>query len=171
MKGNRYLLELEVQEVKDGRVRKEAVRLSKYVYKPKGSRSLCIPKDYQWKKNATVNIVVTVGGRQGGWVQHFINNMAEIYHKTKDKNLNIIIMDFHSKDIDIRKALEKSGLPRYILLHMNSRFHKTIGLQYAMNVVTNPNDIVFVCDLHLYLPVTIVDHIRKVGTPDSHVMF
>lgn len=94
-------------------------------------------------------------------MQHFINNLAEIYRQTKDQNLNVIIMDFHSKDINIEEALKLSGLPRYILLHMKSKFHKTIGLQYAMNIVTDPNDIVFVCDLHLYLPVTIVDHIRK----------
>lgn len=127
-----------------------------------GKASLCTPRGYRWYRNATVNIVLTVGGRQGKWVQHFINNLAEIHRQTQDKNLNVIIMDFHSKDINIEEALKQSGLPRYILLYMKSKFHKTIGLQYAMNIVTDPNDIVFVCDLHLYLPIPIVDHIRKV---------
>ena len=158
IKGDRYLLELEIEDVK----RSTKHRLSEYVYKRKGQKSLCAPNAYRWNRNATVNIVLTVGGRQGRWVQNFINNLAEIYHQTKDQNLNVIIMDFHSKDINIEKALKQSGLPRYILLHMKSKFHKTIGLQYAMSIVTNPNDIVFICDLHLYMPVTIVDHIRKV---------
>ena len=158
MVGDRYLLELKIEDLRTT----TSYRLSEYVYKRKGQASLCAPSTYKWSRNATVNIVLTVGGRQGRWVQHFINNLAEIYRQTKDDNLNVIIMDFHSKDIDIETALNQSGLPRYILLHMKSKFHKTIGLQYAMNIVTDPNDIVFVCDLHLYLPVTIVDHIRKV---------
>ena len=160
LKGDRYLLEQEIEDIKTSK----SYRLSEYVYKQKGQTSLCAPHAYTWSRNATVNIVLTVGGLQGRWVQHFINNLAEIYRQTKDQNLNVIIMDFHSKDINIEEALKLSGLPRYILLHMKSKFHKTIGLQYAMNIVTDPNDIVFVCDLHLYLPVTIVDHIRKVCT-------
>jgi hypothetical protein len=158
LRGDRYLLELQIQDVKTS----ESYRLSEYVYKKKDQTSLCAPSAYRWTRNATVNIVLTVGGQQGKWVQHFINNLAEIYRQTKDPNLNVIVMDFHSKDIDIEEALKQSGLPRYILLHMKSKFHKTIGLQYAMSIVTDPDDIVFVCDLHLYMPVTIVDHIRKV---------
>ena len=157
--GDRYLLELRIEHLR----RSTTYRLSEYVYKRKGRASLCAPNTYRWSRNAVVNIVLTVGGQQGRWVQHFINNLVHIYRQTKDSNLNVIIMDFHSKDIDIEEALNQSGLPRYILLHMKSKFHKTIGLQYAMNIVTDPNDIVFVCDLHLYMPVTIVDHIRKVS--------
>ncbi|XP_028400557.1 beta-1,4-N-acetylgalactosaminyltransferase 3-like isoform X2 [Dendronephthya gigantea] len=157
LRGSRYLLELEVIDITTD----TAHRLSEYVYEPLGQDRLCSPRDYQWSRNATVNIILTVGGRQGRWVQHFINNLAEIFDQTKDQNLNVIIMDFHSKDINIEEALKRSKLPRYILLHMKSKFHKTIGLQYAMDVVTDPNDIVFICDLHLYLPVPIVDHIRK----------
>ena len=157
--GDRYLLELKIEHLR----RSTTYRLSEYVYKRKGRASLCAPNTYRWSRNAVVNIVLTVGGRQGRWVQHFINNLVHIYRQTKDSNLNVIIIDFHSKDIDIEAALNQSGLPRYILLLMKSKFHKTIGLQYAMNIVTDPNDIVFVCDLHLYMPVTIVDHIRKVS--------
>ena len=158
LKGSRYLMELEIIDVTTN----IAYRLSEYVYKMLGQDKLCSPQGYHWNHNATVNIVLTVGGRQGRWVQHFINNLAEIYNRTKDEKLNIIIIDFHSKDINLEEALKQSKLPRYILLHMKSKFHKTIGLQFAMDVVTDPNDIVFICDLHLYLPVPIVDHIRKV---------
>lgn len=158
LQGDRYLLELEIIDKETSK----SYRLSEYVYRKKGQSSLCSPNAFRWSRNATVNIVLTVGGQQGRWVQHFINNVAEIYRQTKDQHLNVIIMDFHSKDVNIEEALRRSGLPRYILLRMQSKFHKTVGLQHAMDVVTDWNDIVFVCDLHLNLPVTIVDHIRKV---------
>lgn len=50
---------------------------------------------------------------QGKWVIHFINEMQRLCQETGDKNINVIIVDFNSTDIDVEKELENANLPRY----------------------------------------------------------
>ena len=156
-KGSRFLVELELETVNLSK----KLRFSQYVYQFNNSSKLCYPENFQWNKTADVNVIITLGN-QGRWAKHFINTMAEIYDETKDTNLNVIIVDFDSQDIDIIEALKQSSLPRYTLIKHTGPFHKTHAIQIAANTITNPDAITLQLDLHLTVPSNFIDIVRKV---------
>ena len=155
--GSRFLVELELLAPVKGKV-----RFSEYVYLPKGKKDICYPENFKWNKNAVVNLILTVGN-QGRWAKYFVDAMSEIYEATKDKNMNIIIVDFNSQDVDLAKALEDSPLPRYMLLNKFNLFYKTEAIQQAANSVQDTNSILLQVDLHSTFPVDFIDNVRKVS--------
>lgn len=46
-------------------------------------------------------------------MRQLITDMEQLFQITGDINFNLIITDYNSTDLDVRKALEKSSLPRY----------------------------------------------------------
>lgn len=44
---------------------------------------------------------------------HFIKEMEKVYKTTRDKNFNIILIDYNSTDIDVEKELKNANIPRY----------------------------------------------------------
>ena len=157
--GYRYLVELELKEISRGK----SVRFSEYVYRPWGAQALCNPVGVAWNKSAVVNILLTTGNNQGRWILHFLDNMARIYNRTKDANFNVVIVDFDSKDIDLGNALKTARIPSYQYVNIKGKFKKVIGLQKAASMVTDPNSIVSVMDLHIDIPYYYLDDLRKVS--------
>uniref|UniRef100_A0A3B3SU86 Hexosyltransferase n=1 Tax=Paramormyrops kingsleyae TaxID=1676925 RepID=A0A3B3SU86_9TELE len=168
--GSRYLLELEVRD-RGG----ATLRLSRYVYLMQvrstsqadgGARSrpgrlepvLCHPLGLSWNPVATVHFVIPVKN-QARWVQRFIEDMEEVYRATQDKNFNVIISDFNSTDMDVELALKGSALPRYQYTKLTGNFERSAGLQAGINMIDH--SIVFLCDLHIHFPQSIIDSIRK----------
>lgn len=50
-----------------------------------------------------------------------IRDLEQLFRETGDSNFNLIIIDYSSTDVDVRKALEKSSLPKSVLsLHQLS---------------------------------------------------
>lgn len=47
-------------------------------------------------------------------MQQLIADMEQLFQLTGDINFSLIITDYNSTDMDVRKALEKSSLPRYV---------------------------------------------------------
>ncbi|XP_022808599.1 N-acetyl-beta-glucosaminyl-glycoprotein 4-beta-N-acetylgalactosaminyltransferase 1-like [Stylophora pistillata] len=156
-KGDRYLVELELIEI----LSRRHLRFSEYVYRPKESDTLCSPVAVAWNKSAVVNILLATGNNQGRWTLHFLDHMSRIHNKTKDFNFNVIIVEFDGIYVDLKEALKKSGIPHYRHIRLRERFQKARGLQLAANMVTNPNSIVFVMDLHLDIPYHFLDDVRK----------
>lgn len=157
MKGDRFLVELELMHIK----RKQISLFSQFVYLPKSGGKLCYPEGFQSNRNAHVNVIVTVKN-QGRWIQHLINTFSEIYQSTRDEKYTLIIIDFNSKDIDLKKVLKESFIPNYLLLHHHGKFYKTFGLQEAASKVKNPDEIVLQVDLHLTIPLDFLQVVRKV---------
>lgn len=99
LRGGRYLLELVFRE----RTGNKIVKLSDFVYKFHNTSKLCKPTGISWKRNVTINVILTVKN-QGNWAQHFINEMSRISNETRDDHVNIIVVDYESKDINIEEA-------------------------------------------------------------------
>ncbi|XP_043938605.1 N-acetyl-beta-glucosaminyl-glycoprotein 4-beta-N-acetylgalactosaminyltransferase 1 [Protopterus annectens] len=184
-RGNRYLLELELLE--HG---KQKVRLSEYVYLllhsskqesspgtndfvtespenitsswglPTSNPILCTPVQLMWRHDVMVHFVVPVKN-QARWVQQFIDDLESLYQQTKDKNFNVIIIDFDSDDMDVERALHNANLPQYQYLSRSGNFERSAGLQAGADSIEDSHTILFLCDLHIHFPLNILDDIRK----------
>ncbi|XP_067906787.1 beta-1,4-N-acetylgalactosaminyltransferase 3 isoform X2 [Heterodontus francisci] len=182
--GSRYLLELELLVNK-----KTIVRVSEYIYglnrngnymdgdeerkmrnifRHRGRQlrenqekiMLCTPTGFNWQRNAVVHFIIPVKN-QARWVQQFIFDMEELYRVTGDEYFSVIITDYSSTDMDIEKALKHSSLTRYQYVKLEGNFERSAGLQAGIDVIKDSHSIVFLCDLHIYFPPSIIDSIRK----------
>ncbi|XP_051885163.1 N-acetyl-beta-glucosaminyl-glycoprotein 4-beta-N-acetylgalactosaminyltransferase 1-like [Pristis pectinata] len=181
-RGNRYLIELELMEKG-----KKVVRLTEYIYLllhrskqddgievttelqdkeptlqsgPYSKPLLCQPVGLHMRSNVMVHFVVPVKN-QARWVQQFITDMEDLYKTTKDENFNVIIIDFDSSDMDVEEALKNSKLPRYQYLKRTGSFERSAGLQAGADAIEDSHTILFLCDLHIHFPISIIDNIRK----------
>ncbi|KAM4734236.1 beta-1,4-N-acetylgalactosaminyltransferase 3 [Anableps anableps] len=170
-RGSRYLLELELKDANG-----QLLRLTHYIYsliRHNTQRSqdfifqrsqpqlvLCNPVGFRWNPDATVHFIVPVKN-QARWVQQLITDMEEVFRETGDSNFNLIITDYGSTDMDVEQALLKSSLPRYQYVKLSGNFERSAGLQAGIDLIVDDHSIVFLCDLHIHFPSSIVDTIRK----------
>ncbi|XP_072530289.1 beta-1,4-N-acetylgalactosaminyltransferase 3-like isoform X2 [Salminus brasiliensis] len=164
--GTRYLLELELE---DGQA--QNMLLSRYFFVEKTTSkqgspvsvhmpALCSPRDFSWNPTVKVNVILTVKNL-GKWVIQFIKQMENICQTTGDKNINIIIVDYSSDDLDIEQALTKAKLPSYQYKKLEGKFLKATALQTAIDLSEDEDSILFICDLHLNFPTSIIHTVRK----------
>ncbi|KAB1251288.1 N-acetyl-beta-glucosaminyl-glycoprotein 4-beta-N-acetylgalactosaminyltransferase 1 [Camelus dromedarius] len=180
-RGSRFLLELELQERGGGRL-----RLSEYVFlrlpgaragdtdgdgespeptpavsaHPDGRPELCRPLRLAWRQDVTVHFIVPVKN-QARWVVQFLVDMAALHAHTGDSHFSVILVDFESEDMDVEQALRAAQLPRYQYLRRTGNFERSAGLQAGVDAVEDASSIVFLCDLHIHFPLSILDSIRK----------
>ena len=158
--GDRFLLNLELGLDNTN----QSFRLSEHVFQEKGNDTLCLPEGMNWNNSATVYFILPVKD-QGNWVHHFINQLTDTSLLTGDTNFHVIIVDFESKDIDMAKAFSASPLKsRHSVVSLPGKFHKTFALNVATELVPNEHDIIFLFDLHIDVPVDIMDSVRMVST-------
>ena len=156
--GNRFLLELQLGLHGSN----ESFRLSEYVYVPIGKDELCFPEGMVWQRNATIYFILPVKN-QGKWVHHFTSQLANMSRQTNDLGFHVIIVDFDSEDIDIDEVFSVWPLQeRYELIKLSGLFHKTLAIQKAVEAVPHGDDIVFLFDLHIDVPIGLLDSVRKV---------
>ncbi|XP_075423035.1 N-acetyl-beta-glucosaminyl-glycoprotein 4-beta-N-acetylgalactosaminyltransferase 1 isoform X2 [Ascaphus truei] len=188
-RGNRYLLELELSE--RGRRR---VRLAEYVYillhrgtggdsdesppaeTPETSQVpvyskpiLCRPVGLSWNPRATVHFVVPVKN-QARWVQQLISDLEFLYRNTHDKQFSLILVDYDSEDMDVERALRHAKLPSYQYLRRSGNFERSAGLQAGTDTIQDSHSIVFLCDLHIHFPLSVLDSVRK-HCVEGHLAF
>lgn len=155
--GSRFLLELELGLYGSNK----SFRLSEYVYLPHGTEELCFPEGIEWFSNATVYFILPVKN-QGKWVRHFASQLANMTSQLGDFNFHVVIVDFASEDINIDEVFSVWPLQeRYTLIKLTGPFYKTLGLTRAVEAVPNHHDIVFLFDLHIDVPIGLLDSIRK----------
>ncbi|KAM6174053.1 N-acetyl-beta-glucosaminyl-glycoprotein 4-beta-N-acetylgalactosaminyltransferase 1 [Erethizon dorsatum] len=178
-RGSRFLLELELQEHGGGRL-----RLSEFVFlrlpgantrseegespeplpaastHPDGRPELCRPLRLAWRQDVAVHFIVPVKN-QARWVVQFLADMALLHARTGDSRFSVVLVDFESEDMDVERALRQAQLPRYQYLRRTGNFERSAGLQAGVDAVEDPSSIVFLCDLHIHFPPSILDSIRK----------
>lgn len=132
--------------------------MTRYVIKRSGS--LCEDKEFQFDPNAMVHIVIPVRD-QGAWVLHLLENLEAIYRATKDDRFNLILVDYKSTDLDVQAALENFQLPHVKLVTLPPPFSRAAGVQAGIDAVSNPNDIILTCDLHLEIPPGLLAEVRR----------
>lgn len=157
--GSRFLLEFLVNVTG----RDEPLMLSEHVFRPKDTDSLCYPKGLQWKRNAKIALVITLRN-QGRWMVHFLDNLEVMYTVTEDENVRLVIFDYNSSDINLERELALRKLPPYtVISEQAEHYSRTKSFNRAVEQVHDPETIVFTLDLHLDLPTTLFDDIRKVS--------
>ncbi|XP_076853716.1 N-acetyl-beta-glucosaminyl-glycoprotein 4-beta-N-acetylgalactosaminyltransferase 1 [Brachyhypopomus gauderio] len=121
---------------------------------------LCQPAMLQWRPDVMVYFVVPVKN-QARWVQQFISDMEVLHRETGDENFSVVIVDFESDDMDMEQALRESAVPRYEYLRREGNFERSSGLQMGVDTIEDSHSIVFLCDLHIHFPPSILESIRK----------
>lgn len=78
--------------------------------------------------------------------------------------MHVIVVDYESKDIDIEAVLNRSTIKWYSLVRISGElgFQRAMALQRGAAVVTDPHSILFMCDLNLKIPSSLISIIRKV---------
>lgn len=146
------------------------VMLSEYVFMPNGTKELCYPRNLQWNRTVDVYLIVTAKNL-GRWVHHFIKNVEKILNETNDSNLHVIIYDYNSSDINLKKVLRESSLTSYMFLRESGEYSRTRSFTEAINLVLDPHSIIVMLDLHLDVGTPFINNIRKVSLPDNASVF
>ena len=155
--GDRFFLELLLSD----NTNNKQVILSEYVYQYK-NKTLCYPEGMQWNKTAPVYLLISAR-KQAAWVWHFVKNVERIYQTMADENLHVIIYDYNSTNINIESEFQLSAFKNYkILKNPESKYSRTYSLNRAAKAVKDPNAIIFTLDLHLEVPPSFPNNVRKV---------
>ena len=156
--GSRFLLEFLV-EVQG---QDKPAMISEYVFWPKDEETLCYPKGLQ--RNGPANIALVISAKnQGRWMAHFLNNLEEMYAVTKDQNVRVVIFNYNSSDINLENELAVRNLPPCTVFNFQAEhYSRSRSLNKAVQQIHDSNTIIFTLDLHLDLPHTLFNDIRKV---------
>ena len=153
----RYLIDITLED----KVTLESFRFIDYLF-IEGSfyPKLCTIPDFKISQDTSfVYFIITVRNLAQP-LSAFITELENLYYKTGDKNYGLIVVDFGSTDKDISSMLSSSHLKNYKYISMSGPFIKVQGQNAALQSVTDDDVILFLCDLHLHIPVDILDDIR-----------
>ncbi|XP_022788351.1 beta-1,4-N-acetylgalactosaminyltransferase 3-like [Stylophora pistillata] len=139
----------------------QSFRLSEHVFGKDANPNFCFPRGMNWNNKAKVYFILPVK-EQGRWVYHFNNQITIASSLTGDTSFHVIVVDFESEDIDMTKAFNTTLLRnRHTIVPLKGKFYKTMALNKAVEHVPSVHDILFLFDLHIDVPLDILDSARK----------
>ncbi|KAI6650420.1 N-acetyl-beta-glucosaminyl-glycoprotein 4-beta-N-acetylgalactosaminyltransferase 1-like isoform X3 [Oopsacas minuta] len=152
---NHYLLEAKVKLI-------SSPNISHYISQRFSieNGSLCLPASSP-NSTAFVHIVIIVKD-QSRWIRYFFQNINKIYKQTNDQQFGVIIVDFNSVDMNMNYVMKHTlKIKHFSYISVGGLFNKVRGQNLAIDSIKNPDDIIFTCDLHLDIPIGLIDSIRK----------
>ena len=159
MKGSaiRYLIDLTLEDT----VTREASRFVDYLFiENTAHHQFCTFPNFTISQDIPFVYFIIIVKNLAQPLSAFITELESIYYKTGDENYGLIVVDFESSDADIPSMLSSSHLKNYKYISMSGPFIKVQGQNAALQSVTDDDVILFLCDLHLHIPVNILDDIR-----------
>ena len=154
--------------------RRVAIKLQPFLSRrvPRTSRSLtraCLfylsPNTFKVNQHL-VSYIETfhLSNHELGFCKYFQLCSTEIIKCSGDQNIKLVVVDYESSDVDIHRLIKKSSIKNYAIVTLSKKkeFRRAEALQKGAEVVTDPHSILFLCDLHLKIPATLTDIIRKV---------
>lgn len=155
----RYYLEIVVTDA----LTDKRYILAEYLYQQNGTQvPLCYPEGLQWNRTADVYLIITAKNL-GRWVHHFIKNVEKIIEESRDEHLHVVIFDFDSSDISLKRAFQGSALKNCHYIIKPGNYSRTISFTEAIESIKDPNAIVVTIDLHLDIGSRFINEIRKVS--------
>ena len=123
--------------------------------------TLCYPKGLGWRKEATVHLILSVDNEDQPLCR-FIETLDMIIQESLEVDFCLVIVHSCNSGLDVESLLKKSWLQRYQVQKLEGKFSKARAINAAVNLVQNPDDIIFICDVQVVLPPTIFEDCRKV---------
>ncbi|XP_072017478.1 uncharacterized protein [Amphiura filiformis] len=124
---------------------------------------ICHPMDYAIHSDSKVYVIVTVKNLEE-WVGRLIKEFEQIQEQPGDcGDFELILTDFNNTDIALVHMVNASVIsPKIkILVNMGDTYNKGAAVKSAVDLIQNPNDIVFLCDVHLEIPSIFLSDVRK----------
>eukprot|EP00818_Percolomonas_sp_WS_P002167 CAMPEP_0117435410 /NCGR_PEP_ID=MMETSP0759-20121206/467_1 /TAXON_ID=63605 /ORGANISM="Percolomonas cosmopolitus, Strain WS" /LENGTH=480 /DNA_ID=CAMNT_0005226957 /DNA_START=390 /DNA_END=1832 /DNA_ORIENTATION=+ len=73
----------------------------------------------------------------------------------------VVVSNMGSEDIDVKEHLKQSGMEyTHIGFHPKAEWSKVVAMESALNVITDPNDLVFILDVDMQMPLDFMHRIR-----------
>jgi len=108
-----------------------------------------------------INFIVPLWNRAEN-IKDLLNNVEDIIQQTGDKNIRMIIGDYHSTDINMETYLYQNQFSYPIeLVKFDGDFIIGHALQICGEKVTDNNEILFFCDVDAFISDEFFDVIRK----------
>ena len=76
------------------------------MFRNKTQNELCILHELEWNPKVWINIILNVKN-QAQWVVHFIKDVSRVMKETGDQNINVIIVDYGNKGLDIGQEMKR----------------------------------------------------------------
>ncbi|EDV20122.1 uncharacterized protein TRIADDRAFT_32537 [Trichoplax adhaerens] len=146
-------------------------RIADYFYRNKESKQLCRINQLEWNQQIHVSIILAIQ-QQGYWVQYFLHQVNQYYQTSHDEYFSVVLVDFGSTDIDIPALLRSSSFKKIQLVQLgrkHKRFSRSAGINAGVQAINNRRSIIVAYDLHLNLPLDLIDNVRKRCFPGKTV--
>ncbi|XP_031564861.1 uncharacterized protein LOC116300193 isoform X2 [Actinia tenebrosa] len=153
-----YLVDLTLKD----NTRQIKPRSASYVYKSWVEDSLCVPDELDWNENVLVQVIVIVAkAEHGKWAISLIDNIEDIYRRTANNNIQVTIVHYGPKVLDVEGVLSATSLPRHIFIPRTEAFSFAKAIQEALDAIVHEKTISLLVDPYVKLPLDIFDQTRK----------
>lgn len=153
-----YMMQLEFKV--DGLDYKQ--RVIQYVYQV-NTTSICQPIHLKWYRDAVINVIIVLKDHEKA-IKLFIDRFEQVFEKSLEVDLHIIIVQFGQSAIDIKAHVDNTSLvQRYSVIYMDGLYSRPRGMNRAVSLAKGDHAIILTCDVHTDIPDTLFEDTRTVS--------